>query len=449
MNNISKRSDLHEASFSSYVTREEENFVVKLTESVPLPNPVTISTPGTSLPIGLERTKPEEGEINVFDAERYFNMRLDDGSPKIIDTINFRKYGHENENQVRPPRTRPKSSLGTPSVSSEASYNSQTAFLPGSNMRDSSQSRHHQKVNERWFFSGFACKGSCTDKKSVYIDHNVAHRGVVHGKHASSVVRSPMALEGRRQPQARIQARDEFHSPSFEKRSIGSKRSEYMVLPTVNSGVQNLVVKREEQKKIMQDQPRHSLEVFGSHMIKSEDIAQNLERKLSVLTWDAIPKSPTLPATSAGKQMYEDIESDASSDLFEIDNISTSTQPMFIKKISDGISGCMTPPSGYAPSETSIEWSVVTASAADFSSVADYDEKMVAENCRPSPGSASTPKRNRPNSLLGCKSQKAVDVAETAYKRNHEKAKSHRRPDIPTPPRKLQADIKVKAYDFI
>ncbi|KAJ6293893.1 hypothetical protein OIU76_022043 [Salix suchowensis] len=456
----STRSDLREASFSSYLTQREDNFVLKLTDQsvqfTPPANRVT-SSQEISLPPSSERTKADEGEISVFGAERYFNMKLDDDSPRITDNINAGKCVREKEYPVDLQQMRPKSRLGTPSVTSEASWNSQAALIPNS-MRNSSPTRH-QKVNERWFLSGFPCTGSCSDKKSVDTDKNNYHRGV-HGKELrKESARNPIGLEGaRKQSQSRLnQVKDEFHSPSFKRSNVGSKRREYFVLPCVNSGVQNLDFKGGE-RKIIEDDPRKSLEVFGSHLLKREDIALNLQRKLSVLTWDAIPKAPNFPATSTSSQMYEDIESDGSSDLFEIENLSgcSHVQPIFTKQTPDAMSSCMTPTSRcYEPSESSIEWSVVTASAADFSAVSvDYDEKILAENSKINPGLASTaPRKSRPNGLLGCKSQKAVDVAEAAYKRN-DKAKSHhlqqlRRTDAAVPPRKLQANENmVKDLDF-
>uniref|UniRef100_A0A6N2LX57 Protein PHYTOCHROME KINASE SUBSTRATE 1-like n=1 Tax=Salix viminalis TaxID=40686 RepID=A0A6N2LX57_SALVM len=424
----STRSDLREASFSSYLTHREDNFVLKLTDQsvqfTPPANRVT-SSQEISLPPSSERTKADEGEISVFGAERYFNMKLDDDSPRITDNINAGKCVREKEYPVDLQQMRPKSRLGTPSVTSEASWNSQAALIPNS-LRNSSPTRH-QKVNERWFLSGFPCSGSCSDKKSVDTDKDTCRRGV-HGKELrKESARTPIGLEeARKQSQSRSnQVKDEFHSPSFKRSNIGSKRRDYFVLPCVNSGVQNLDFKGGE-KKIIEDDPRKSLEVFGSHLLKREDIALNLERKLSVLTWDAIPKAPNFPTTSTSSQMYEDIESDGSSDL------------------------CMTPTSRcYEPSESSIEWSVVTASAAGFSAVSvDYDEKILAGNSKINPGLASTaPRKSRPNGLLGCKNQKAVDVAEAAYKRN-DKAKSHhlqqlRRTDAAVPPRKLQANENI------
>ncbi|KAL0342634.1 UNVERIFIED_CONTAM: protein PHYTOCHROME KINASE SUBSTRATE 3 [Sesamum calycinum] len=104
-----------------------------------------------------------------------------------------------------------------------------------------------------------------------------------------------------------------------------------------------------------------------------------MERKLSMLTWDAIPKGQNLPTSTVGSgTICDDMASDASSDLFEIENISGSMYPVQLTAgiAADDMSICMSPASQYAPSEASIQWSVVTASAADYSSVlSDYNDE--------------------------------------------------------------------------
>lgn len=432
--------DLRDASFA-YLTAVQQNYVLKLTETAEFPTPDIISTQETSIQKNSEKTKPGEGEITVFGAEEYFNMKLDDESAGNTDA-NGGKYPHEKiENGDELHLSRPKSRLGTSSVNSDqSSWNSQTALLTNS-LRTSSHSRK-KRVNGRWFFPGFACNGSCFHGKSVYLDKSIPHGDL-------QVAGDPIMLEGAKQSRSRLPVKDEFRRPSLEKTSTGSNGEDCLVLSTVNSAVQNLVVKGQKQKSLEED-PRKSLDVFGSHMVKREDIVSNLERKLSVLTWDAIPfpKARNLPTTSASSQVYEEAESDASSDLFEIENISCSTQPPFRKQTSDGLSGCMTPPSRYEPSETSIEWSVVTASAADFSAVSDYHEKKPAEISIKSAGLTSSPRTRRPKSLLGCTNEKAIEVAESAYKRN-EKTKPHLHHQTSMPvTRKLPADSKVKDFAF-
>ncbi|XP_076925881.1 protein PHYTOCHROME KINASE SUBSTRATE 3-like [Bidens hawaiensis] len=156
-----------------------------------------------------------------------------------------------------------------------------------------------------------------------------------------------------------------------------------------------------KQQDSIQELPRMSIEVFGSGTINKGDIAKNLVRKMSILTWDAIPKTKE-------SVICDDMASEASSDLFEIENISrTGWQP--------SESSCMSPSTQYAPSEASIEWSVVTASAAEYSSVySGYDEKHMVYNTS-SKNKTEQPKkspRKLDNGLLGCKNFKSVKVVE-------------------------------------
>ena len=89
-----------------------------------------------------------------------------------------------------------------------------------------------------------------------------------------------------------------------------------------------------------------------------------------MLSWDATPKVET----ENSKGNNNDTESDASSDLFEIESLTGKANPFLARHASDAASGCVTPTTCYAPSEASVEWSVVTASAADFSVMSDYEE---------------------------------------------------------------------------
>ncbi|KAJ8753290.1 hypothetical protein K2173_019689 [Erythroxylum novogranatense] len=420
-----KITALRDASFSSYLTSTDDNIVRKLTE--PLQE--------TS---GFKSSMPEEGEISIFSAEKYFKMKLDDQSHRVIDP-NPVRHIHAKEITRVDHGMRMKGRPGTRSAISEVSWNSQTALSPSS-MNSFSRSRQ-KKVNERWLFAVFPCSGLCLDKKSVYTDSRVVDRGI-HGKDFRKEIITPAACNPATLGGKGLQSPSSFHvssNQSSEKTIIGSNREEYFVLPTVNSGVQSLKVIREYQK-VQEEEPRKSIEVFGSRLMRKEDITMNLERKLSVLTWDAIPKSQSIATTSTISQVYDELESDASSDLFEIENISGAGQPKLTKQTSYGMSDCMTPTSRYEPSEASIEWSVVTASAADFSIVSDYDEKKVAEN-KPTSGLASTARKSRTNGLLSCKNQRAVKVAETASKRN-DKAR-------PTRARKLETETKVKDFDLL
>ncbi|KAK3440184.1 hypothetical protein EUGRSUZ_B00480 [Eucalyptus grandis] len=375
-------TDLRTASFSVYLNSAQESFVQKLGESTRISSPPIPLREETHVPKGLGKATAREGEIGVFGAEKYFNMDIgEDSVPPVADDYT-RKIVYNKDSHLDPYSRSLKTRSVTPSLSSETSSNSQTTFLR-SFQRIPYQGKQNSS-NGRSFLAGLSCNKSCSDRKSINVSKN--------------------KLAAERQM-------------------------------------------KEEIRTKVEEEPRISLEVFGSHAKKKGDaVAMNLERKLSILTWDAIPKAQSFPTSSKRSEANDDMNSEASSDLFEIENLSgtSSVPPLFTRQVSDGFSGCMTPTTLYTPSEASIEWSVVTASAADFSVVSDYEEKEVSlssgfqdasqvktANGKLTQEKSSTEKQGpKPRlsggGLLGCTSHKAVNVAETAHKTND-------KPKIPRP----------------
>ncbi|MBA0582306.1 protein PHYTOCHROME KINASE SUBSTRATE 3 isoform X2 [Gossypium raimondii] len=254
----------------------------------------------------------------------------------------------------------------TLSASSETSWNIQSVSLP--NFTRSRSENRRTKVDGRSFFSSLGSSGSSSDGKSVYLNQNVVH-GKDYSKEHIRADHRPIDMDGTKLVQAKFKVEDEFDTQSFD--------------------------------------PRKSLEVFGSSGMNKGDIAKNLERKLCKLTWDAFPNAPTISSIYKSRLLGDDDDehSEGSSDLFEIGNI-----------LGDGE---MTP---YAPSETSIQWSVVTAStAADCSFVSGYDDETKSAKSISAPASKTTVKeaqRSRSGGILGCRRHKAVMVAEsTAYRK--------------------------------
>lgn len=334
----------------------------------------------------MERTRAEAGEISVFGAERYFSMKLDVESPRHNGS-HGNQHGLKGENPVDLPQNKQVIMPGTPSMSSESSYYSHSALLQ--NFSRNRIERKLKRVDSRSFFSALGCTGSCLNGKSVSINQNV-EKMILEEKEC----RNPGVQRQQKSPASDRWKQPQFDSRSFETMSSSSSRT-------------------------VKIQPGKSPRVLGASPLTKGDIAFNLERKLSMLTWDAIPNAPNLPSSFGGSssQPCDDIGSDASSDLFEIENVSSNGHRLFSR---DGMSSCVTP---YEPSETSIEWSVVTASAADFS-----DVKSSVSGWR-TPGRVATARstrewdretpRSKPGGLLGCRSQKAVRVAETAYRFDH------------------------------
>ncbi|KAG2679232.1 hypothetical protein I3760_11G042000 [Carya illinoinensis] len=408
MDTEKNNTKLSNAAVSSYFGTAEEGSMLKVAKLVQHLPPAVASSRTTPSSTCLDRGKTTEGEISVFRAERYFSMGLDDDSPKSIDKHGLKKDSRFDLN-YREPKSRP----GAPSIISEASSNSQAAFLPSFHRQPFQNTE--KKVNGKIYFSGFICSRSCSDKKSL----NVHKHGGTHGKE----VRKKAIQVDHNQLQPRSQVKDELHGPKFER----SNRELSFSFPTISPVLQNLAASSQlKEKKLKEEEPRKSLEVFGSYMMKKGDIAMNLERKVSILTWDAIPKAQNVSSTISGTEgIHEDVGSDASSDLFEIETLSCSEKPpQFTRQESDGMSSCLTSITKYEPSDASIEWSVVTASAAGFSADRGFDEKKLEESNK-IPGVVKTKSiidkeapKIRPIGLLGCKSLKAVNVAETAHRTN-------------------------------
>ncbi|KAF5459745.1 hypothetical protein F2P56_019666 [Juglans regia] len=403
-----KRSaNLSNAALSSFLGTAGEGSVLKVAKLMQHPFPAT--NPSRTAPSSrcVERTKTEEGEISVFGAERYFSMKLDEDSPRSIDSL-ASKHGLKKDYCVDLLNRKAKSRTATPSLSSESSWNSQAALLPGFHRQPLQNTE--KKVTRKMHFSGLICNRSCSVERSL-------EHGGIHG----IGIRKRAIQFDHNQVRQRFQVNDDLHSPTFGR----SNREKYFSFPISSAGVQNSTAKSQfKVEKIKDEEPRISLEVFGSHIMNKSDIAMNLERKLSILTWDAIPKSKKFSTTSGTEVVHGDMGSDASSDLFEIENLSGSENPVFTRQESDGMSSCITSTTKYEPSETSIDWSVVTASAAGFSANTAFDEKRPEESNNIH-GLAKTKsivdkvvRKSRPSGLLGCKSQKAVSIAETAYRAN-------------------------------
>lgn len=372
-----------DASFSLYLNTTERDLVRSLAESINnSPPPVQeISTPLTSS-MGRKFSRAQRnGELDVFRAERYFNEIINDkkdGSSLVV----LRKNGDgRGINQNRHHRREKRDDLSsrsnmssasrlkpqTPSIKSEGSFSTQIGLL-----LPKKGSVGHK------IFSGFQCKGSCLDKKSVYTTNT--HQ---------MVQSSPSSYQGKGNGYRKSRLPHQGH----------------FAFPIIDTASLHL------------DQPRKSMEVFGLHQQCNQEIAQNPERKISILSWDAIPNSPTTTTCTISStkktshcpstaRVEDDVDvcSYASSDLFEIDNL-----------LGVPCSNASTP--YYAPSEGSIEWSVVTASAVDnFSAFSDHDDHQKFTMPTERSKNITIERRKMQRSatsggkFLGCASHKAVAV---------------------------------------
>lgn len=373
--------------------------------------------------------KEEDGQIGVFEAQKYFNGGMDLESPRLANLAarQFHQYQYHQKDEEECIDTRKFSKIhyGTPSVRSESSWNSQSKLLKNNNNNaqriiiNSSVNNKKSKVQGKSFLSSLGCKCSCTDKNSVDISN-----------HNKTPTTYGVVVRGEKTPK-----HADYLAKAINKPHENLLFNKDVAFSTVNSGLESMKLqqqKEEEEEVEEKKPPRKSLEVFGSPILSSRR-SLTFDKRLTTKmpTWDAAAaiadtKMEEIDLSAAsGNYYYNDSESDASSDLFEIDSLTGKSNHQFLtRQASDVASGCASP---YAPSEASIEWSVATASAAEYSVMSDNEEqqrpvppKKATKKAYNSSNGATkfrieTPKRSPSSTLLGCKSHKAVIVAGDAF----------------------------------
>lgn len=406
------------ASFSTFLGGAEENYVRKVTESIREFSPNITNQDEHHHYSG--RKKEEDGEIGVFGAEKYFNGGIDMDSPRMTkrDAKNL-ECVKDGEVNLEPTKQ------GTPSVCFESNWNTQSALI-----QSVVRSPPPAKPSSKSFLSGLACcRCYCYDSNSVDIEE------VQVGEISFKRPAKGEVVQGKGNKTAAASKENLDHLQGVNKPS-GDNKEDIFTFPTMNSTVGIRPVKVPLQGEA-DEIGRKSLEVFGSPVLGRRNKSLNLERKLKMLSWNGTPKVEG-NGNSKGKcnNIINDTESDASSDLFEIESITSKANPVLSRRASDAAaSGCVTPTTCYAPSEASIEWSVVTASAANFSVMSDYEELRPSSVTLPSPiktyfsttttnANAKTKnnkefqRRRSSSGLLDCNSPKAVKVAGDAHKTN-------------------------------
>ncbi|KAK1390544.1 Phytochrome kinase substrate 1 [Heracleum sosnowskyi] len=439
-------SNLREASFSSYLHGDEGILALSLSESNQ-----NINT--THDLIYASPKKIEDKEIGVFSAEKYFKGDMDDdGDPKSTDTSS-KSYQHEKDIPVNIDPVKPKVQPRTPSIRSSSSYSSQTVLLPTNH-----QSRNTKKAFCKSFLSSLSCKCSCNEKNPVVINDHV-----VESKKQSKIPdeqtnKAAEPDQKNKAPARRWSEQEKVPYKKFDEIEFQSRRKESFNFPVLNPKKGSLAATVESPGE---DNARKSLEVFGSPRTPiTNQVNKTLSfgRKAAVFTWDLV--NPQMDETGLPKNQdvtSDDYESDASSELFEIESFSTKTNSILGRQTTDGASGCLTPTTCYAPSEASIQWSVITASAADFSIMSDSEDLRTANTKNQNRmtsfaknGPEKELHKRLPNILSGCKSQKAVRVAGDAYKASDKVipiSQGRHRLDPSKPVAKFQAETKLTGFN--
>ncbi|XP_062111622.1 protein PHYTOCHROME KINASE SUBSTRATE 1-like [Humulus lupulus] len=400
--------------------------------------------------IQMGKKKEEDEEIGVFRAEKYFNGVIDDDTSSRISSISsVRSYNHPYKNGDRQiqrvpdiDQIRSKVHPRTPSARSESSWNSRSVLLQSTALKNSSRSKS-SKMNGMKFLASLGCKCSCSDKNSVDTkdvgEISFSKSGTSTNPSCGAAILKPNSVSSVRPSMDLADAINQMNrTPRIEKAGSAFPSREGSSSFRSTKSPSGLMRNVPPVKSPFLGRPEilcKSPEVFGSSSspaLEKGNKTMSFERRITMMSWDHATSRPneivsSVVNSAAGGINHHDSGSDASSDLFEIDSLTGKTNPFRARRLSDDTaSGCMTPTHGYAPSEASIQWSVVTASAADFSVLSDCEEtttirpqttskKMPSAKARILDAEVMHRRRSSTSALLGCKNHKAVNVAGDAY----------------------------------
>ncbi|XP_075499033.1 protein PHYTOCHROME KINASE SUBSTRATE 4-like [Primulina tabacum] len=417
-------------------------------------------------------TTDDTDQISIFDARKYFSETNDSKSDPIRqkqkevaeqDSVSIRRQSSVNSSADGYDRNyhRSRSFKTRPTASSDATWNSQTGLLanpPGSvgvslKNFETDGCKKRNSSGKKWFLNPKSC---CIGKQSVQVKEttsenenpgpdtesisntdSVIHKGPNPGKYLAS-------LQAPRQHRVSASGR-----PFLD----GVGPFSFPILNPSNKSARLKDIVKKPNVSVLEDPPRKSLEIFQAMLELSSALRPDHSSMLNRAQFK-IPGSPISLVTN----MDDDVGSDASSDLFEIESLSTPTSyPMYRRRDSLEESAPLTfsarrfasahgininndnvqfemrslgdPPTPrvaatecYAPSEVSIDWSVTTAEGFDKASVTNFSvsaseignvdclRERLPQQEEGGGGDGGKRKGNGGLLLMGCRQEKAVSV---------------------------------------
>ncbi|MCD7450764.1 hypothetical protein HAX54_008401 [Datura stramonium] len=423
-----------------------------------------------------EEHSPDDSEINVFDAKKYFS-ESNESSPEVQKNLVGQcelasVHRHSSVSSVDNGygrNFRANSFRATPTASSEASWNSQTGLLsnpPGAiavSLRgvNPNEKKRGSFSTRKWFFCR---KCPCSGKKSVQVEetssesrteidseslavkhnHKVIEKAAnMSQKNSTEIQQRAAILNSNGHPNRPLSSETINKIGTIHRRSSESETDGIHVTPSTitcqqrvlapvrpftetagggfsfpilnNSAQAKLGIKPPPTKSIspiLEDPARDSLEVFQPSSRKSTET----DHQRCNFPFPGSPISRVTAATD------DDVASDASSDLFEIESFSTSIAtscPLYRQRNSLEEPGTpsISATECYAPSEVSIDWSVTTAEGFDRASITNYSTiSEIETNTRlfgggsNGGGGGEGGGKWKGSGLLSCRHEKAVNV---------------------------------------
>ncbi|XP_072972961.1 protein PHYTOCHROME KINASE SUBSTRATE 1-like [Typha angustifolia] len=353
---------LRNDSFSSYLNLVRQSFQFELERSGPH------RSPSRRTNLSLNRRRSDDGELDIFDAEKYFSGGMD-GAIELAAVRGLKK----------PTKREAKGSMKSKPMrsrysSSEASCNSQSTLLRDHRRYPRATDTRGQQNGNR-FLSVFRCP--CLGKKAVDVE-----------------VGAWSATKPAGRGEKLTWLHEVKHGKDLRMERLGFAFKEEGVLafpPNLNSVAAKVTVGRESRREEKKVGERSS----------------SLRTSLTTLTLaNAAARGGGGGCCNDGNNDDDGLGSESSSDLFEIESLSVSSHPFFER---DGDESVAT--GGYEPSEASIDWSVATGSAANLS-VASESNGYTPNDI----DGKKTSRSHRPGIFMGCVSRKAVSVAADSHR---------------------------------
>lgn len=309
-----------DVSFSSYLNPSDDAFLRKLVETSKIPSS-TIALRKENVHIG--KKKEGDGEIGVFNADKYFNGGIDE------ENIDHQHAKNQQSNLSSP---KEKIQNRTPSVRSQSSWNSQRALLQ-SGRKNSIRNKNGKWNQGKSLLSTLSCSCSCGDKNSVDIDEHKCE------SFPKRNFREEVELD--QMKKSLINPRTEkMQTKKIEDSRLGSKTEDF-TFPIVNPDPGN-----SERKQVFQDEEDEKKikpsKVLDSPVLAKEKECSSLEIRLDLFTLDINPRPEEIDNGPNSNGIFEGFESESSSDLFEIESFSTTNNTLSPLKPALNVSSCAT-----------------------------------------------------------------------------------------------------------